>query len=223
MTELISGPRQDALSGNTRQLVIFLHGYGANGDDLIDLAEVWETLLPDAAFVSPDAPFPCEGVPFGRQWFPLFRLTPEECWDGVRMAEPYLTAFIDAEEKRLGLTDAQVVLVGFSQGSMMALHVGLRRAQPFAAIVAFSGRLALSPETGIESLKTELKSKPPVFLAHGDSDVVIPVNSFYRAKEILNELNIPYEDYLASGLGHGIDIEEMERAGEFLRKSLGYV
>ena len=131
----IDGPRLAPKSGQARQLVVFLHGYGADGNDLIEIGRAWQALLPQAAFVSPHAPRPCGQAPMGREWFPLTFRNPEERWDGVNMAAPGLAQFLDAELARHQLPPSRLALVGFSQGTMMALHVGLRRAAAPAAIV----------------------------------------------------------------------------------------
>jgi len=142
MAEL-DGPRLAPRSGQAKQLVVFLHGYGADGNDLIDIGRAWQNLLPDAAFVSPHAPRPCGQVPTGREWFPLTFRDPGERWAGVTMAAPGLESFLDAELARLSLPPSALALVGFSQGTMMALHVGLRRPVSPAAIVGYSGMLAV--------------------------------------------------------------------------------
>lgn len=221
MTIAHSGPRIPAPSGTTKRLVIFLHGYGANGDDLIDIGHHWQNLLPDTSFVSPHAPFSCQGAPFGREWFPLRMFTPEELWQGVHIAAPYLNAFIDSEMKEFSLSESQIALVGFSQGTMMSLHVGLRRAHALAGIVGFSGRLCLNPESGIDSLKHELKSKPPIFLNHGDCDPVVPVESLGKAKAALDELGVSCQTHVSHGLGHGIDMDGMNLASQFLKTAFG--
>ena len=142
MAEL-DGPRIEPRSGSARQLVVFLHGYGADGNDLIEIGRAWQNLLPDAAFVSPHAPRPCGQAPVGREWFPLTFRDPGERWTGVNAAAPALNAFLDAELQRRQLPPSALALVGFSQGTMMALHVGLRRAVPPAAIVGYSGMLVV--------------------------------------------------------------------------------
>lgn len=148
-----SGPsRPPASGGKPRRLVILLHGLGADGNDLIGLASYWARLLPDAEFVSPNAPFPCDTAPFGYQWFSSQDRSPEAVLGGVRAAAPILDAFIDEALENRGLGSRELALVGFSQGTMMSLFVGLRRAEPVAGIVGFSGRL-LAPEL----LATELR------------------------------------------------------------------
>src|SRR6266478_2186936 len=150
MAEL-DGPRLEPRSAPGRQLVVFLHGYGADGNDLIDIGRAWQGLLPDTAFVSPHAPDPCGQAPVGRQWFPLFTRAPNERWDGVNKAGPGLEHFVEAELARRKLPPSALALVGFSQGTMMALHIGLRRAAPPAAIVGYSGLLVLPDGTGPEA------------------------------------------------------------------------
>src|SRR5829696_7006830 len=151
MAEL-NGPRLEPRSGKARRLVVFLHGYGADGNDLIELGRAWQPLLPDTAFVSPHAPEACGQAPTGRQWFPLTFRDPHERWTGVNAASPGLDRFLDAELKRHGLPASALALVGFSQGTMMALHAGLRRAAAPAAIVGYSGMLVLPQEPDLEQL-----------------------------------------------------------------------
>src|SRR5262249_20278297 len=142
MAEL-DGPRLEPRSGPARQLVVFLHGYGADGNDLIDIGRAWQGLLPDAAFVSPHAPRPCGQAPVGREWFPLTFRIPGERWTGVNEAAPVLESFLEAELKRRILPPPALALVGFSRGPMMSLHVGLRGAVAPAAIVGYSGMLVM--------------------------------------------------------------------------------
>jgi phospholipase/carboxylesterase len=198
--------------GTPTQLVIFLHGYGADGNDLMSLGQHWRSVLPGAAFLSPHAPEPCAGNPFGgRQWFGLTMTDPQERWRGVEQAGPALNAFIDAKLATYGLSDDALALVGFSQGTMMALHVGLRRPKKIAAIVGFSGML-VEPNR----LKADIKSRPPVLLIHGDRDDVIPVQALQQARTALAEASVPVEWHVASGLGHGIDGDGLDMAGRFL-------
>src|SRR5271163_5210166 len=164
MAEL-NGPRLAPHSrGPARQLVIFLHGYGADGNDLIELGRAWQSLLPQAAFVSPHAPEPCGQAPVGRQWFALTFRDPDERWVGANKAAPVLERFLDAELNRHKLPPAALALVGFSQGTMMALHVGLRRAVPPAAIVGYSGILVVPEDAGAKTFAADIKSRPPVLL-----------------------------------------------------------
>ena len=158
----IDGPRLAPKSGRAQQLVVFLHGLGADGNDLIELGQQWRDWLPDAAFVAPHAPDAYEGAPMGRQWFPLTLRDPSEFWRGVTYAAPRLEAFLDQELARHGLPAARLALVGFSQGAMMALHVGLRRPAAPAAILGYSGLLVLEDGRGPESLTAAARSKPPI-------------------------------------------------------------
>src|SRR2546428_11997739 len=180
MAEL-DGPRLEPRSGPARQLVVFLHGYGADGNDLIDIGRAWQPLLPEAAFVSPHAPRPCGQAPMGREWFPLTFRDPNERWSGVNAAAPVLTRFLHAELALRGLPASALALVGFSQGTMMALHVGLRRATPPIAIVGCSGLLVVPPDTNPDKLAAEIKSRPPVLLIHGDQDDLIPAQALFHA------------------------------------------
>jgi phospholipase/carboxylesterase len=212
---LLDGPRLPALSGKARQLVVFLHGYGADGNDLIGIGKQWAQFLPDAVFVSPNAPEPCAGAPMGRQWFGLTFRDPGERWRGVVQARPALDAFLNAELARHGLDESQMALVGFSQGTMMALHAGLRRKSPCAAIVGYSGALE-----GVEHL-SEATAKPPVLLIHGDQDEVIPVQALFHAGQALGAAGIPVEWHMSQGIGHGIDGEGLMHGLGFLAKAFG--
>jgi len=212
----LDGPRLEPRSGAAKQLVVFLHGYGADGNDLIDIGRAWQQILPDAAFVSPHAPRPCGQAPMGREWFPLTMRDPNERWTGVNAAAPVLNAFIDAELKRRGLTDSALALVGFSQGTMMSLHVGLRRAAAPAAIVGYSGMLVVPEDIDPDTFAGEIRSRPPVLLVHGDQDQLIPVQALMHAAQGLAALEIPVEWHVSPGVGHGIDQEGLRQGGEFL-------
>ena len=215
---LLDGPRLAPRSGTPRQLVVFLHGYGADGNDLIEIGRAWQGLLPDAAFVSPHAPRPCGQAPMGREWFPLTFRDPGERWRGVTMAGPILDRFLDAELARLGLPASALALVGFSQGTMMALHTGLRRAEAPAAIVGYSGLLT-TPDDPRGDMTAEIRSRPPVLLVHGDQDEVIPVQALTMAADGLGALGVPVESHVSPGLGHGIDQDGLRRGGEFLARA----
>jgi len=216
----IDGPRLAPRSGAAKHLVVFLHGYGADGSDLIDIGRAWQTLLPNSAFVSPHAPRPCGQAPVGREWFPLTFRDPDERWVGVNMAAPVLNAFLDAELKRLNLQPSALALVGFSQGTMMSLHVGLRRAVPLAAIVGYSGTLALPENVGLEKFAGDIRSRPPVLLVHGDQDPLIPIDALFHAAQTLAALEVPTEWHISPGVGHGIDEEGLRQGGEFLARRL---
>ena len=218
MAAELDGPRLEPRAGAAKKLVVFLHGYGADGNDLIDIGRAWQPLLPDAAFVSPHAPEPCAGAPMGRQWFALTFRDPDERWKGVNAAAPILNRFLDAELARRNLPAAALALVGFSQGTMMALHVGLRRSTPPAAIVGYSGLFVLPDGAGAESVKAEIKGRPPVLLIHGDRDELIPVQALFQATQDLAALEVPTEWHVSPGIGHGIDQEGLRQGGEFLAR-----
>jgi phospholipase/carboxylesterase len=221
MAASLDGPRISPLGGKpARQLVVFLHGYGADGNDLIALGQEWQPILPEAAFVSPHAPEPCAQAPVGRQWFPLTFRDPDERWQGVNKAAPVLNAFLDQELARHSLPPERLALVGFSQGTMMALHVGLRRAGAPAAIVGYSGMLVMpSAKSAAEAAALEIRARPPVLLVHGERDDLIPAQSLFMAAQTLGALDIPVEWHLSPGIGHGIDAEGLRHGGEFLSRA----
>jgi phospholipase/carboxylesterase len=216
----LDGPRLEPRSGAARHLVVFLHGYGADGNDLIDIGRAWQELLPHAAFVSPHAPEPCGQAPTGRQWFPLTMRNPEERWSGVTKAAPALNGFLDAELARRSLPPSALALVGFSQGTMMALHVGLRRATAPAAIVGYSGLFVVPENVDPEVFAKDIRARPPVLLVHGDRDDLIPVQALFHATQALASLEIPAEWHISAGIGHGIDQEGLRHGGEFLARQL---
>lgn len=217
MAEL-DGPRLEPRSGPAKQLVVFLHGYGADGNDLIEIGRAWAGLLPDAAFVAPHAPRPCGQAPMGREWFPLTFRDLNERWTGVNAAAPVLNAFLDAELARRNLPPSALALVGFSQGTMMALHVGLRRAAGPAAIVGYSGMLVVPEDVDPERFAGEIRTRPPVLLIHGDADQLIPVEALFQAAQGLSALDLPVEFHISAGIGHGIDQEGLRHGAEFLAR-----
>jgi phospholipase/carboxylesterase len=217
----LTGPRLAPLSGTAKQLVVFLHGYGADGNDLIEIGRQWQPWLPDAAFVAPHAPEPCGQAPTGRQWFALTFRDPHERWRGVNQAGPGLESFLAAELASHDLPASRLALVGFSQGTMMALHVGLRQAEPPAAIVGFSGMVVLEEGKGPESLAGRIRSKPPILLVHGDRDDVIPVEALFLTGDALAAAEVPCQWHLSMGVGHGIDQEALRHGGLFLLQSFG--
>jgi phospholipase/carboxylesterase len=214
MLPTLSGPgRKPAAGGAPRQLVILLHGLGADGNDLIGLAPYWAPLFPEAEFLAPDAPFPCDMAPFGRQWFSLQDRSPMSILAGVRAAAPILDAFIDDALEGRNLDESRLALVGFSQGTMMSLYVGLRRAKALAGIVGFSGALI-----GSETLPQDIRSRPPVLLIHGDSDEIVPFQALSLAEQGLKAAGVRVESLICPGLGHGIDEAGLKRGGAFLRQ-----
>lgn len=216
MATALDGPRRPARNGKARSLVVLLHGYGASGDDLIGLADMMADELPDTAFVSPHAvermPYP---GPAAYQWFALSERDPDEYIAGTRAAAPALDGFLDQELKRQGLTADRMALVGFSQGTMMSLHVGLRRAAAPAAIVGLSGVIA-----GASQLAGELKGRPPVMLVHGSQDEVIPVGALHLTREALAAAGVSVDWHVRDDLGHGIDGDVVDMTAQFLARHL---
>ncbi|HWA91498.1 MAG TPA: alpha/beta fold hydrolase [Rhizomicrobium sp.] len=205
----LSGPRLPAARGKATHLVVLVHGYGADGNDLIGLAPHWQRALPTVAFAAPNAPEPCQGAPMGYQWFAISRIDPHEMRRGVESAAGALNAFIDAELKRLELTDDRLALVGFSQGTMMALHVGLSRPRKPACIVGFSGMLAGdAPKQDADA--------PPVLLVHGDADPVIPAGAIFDAATRLGAAGCAVQWHISSGVGHSIDEDGLMLGGMHL-------
>lgn len=208
----LDGPRIEPSAETPRALVVLIHGYGADGSDLIDLGRTWAPLFPDVAFVAPSAPEACEMAPFGRQWFRLTLRDPSEYWRGVTTAGPVLDRFLDAELARYRLDDSRLALVGFSQGTIMALHVGFRRTNRIAGLIGYSGRLA-----GPEHLESDLRNRFPVLLVHGADDDVLPAELTLESERILSRLNIPVRTHIEPGLGHAINALGLQLGAEFLQ------
>jgi phospholipase/carboxylesterase len=203
---LLSGPRLPAARGAATHLVVLCHGYGADGNDLIGLAPHWQRLMPTVSFVAPNAPEPCAAGP-GYQWFPISRLDPQSMRQGVEQAAASLDAFLDAELTRAGLPPDRLALVGFSQGTMMSLHVGLKR-KP-AAIVGYSGLLAdIPPE--------RYPDAPPVLLVHGDADPMIPVDYLFASSVGLGRAGVSVQWHVSPDTPHAIDPTGLAMGGQFL-------
>jgi phospholipase/carboxylesterase len=196
-------------------LVVLLHGLGADANDLIGLADAWGDLLPGTQFVSPDAPFPCDIAPFGRQWFSMQVWSLSGFLDGVRQATAPLEGYLEGLHTRFGLPWNRIALVGFSQGCIMALHVGLRRPERLAGIVGYSGLLI-----GPEVLANELRTHPPVVLVHGDSDPVVPVSGSIMARDVLGRLGVPVTFHIDQGVPHSITPQGLRWGGLALREWL---
>jgi phospholipase/carboxylesterase len=212
---LLDGPRLMPASGRSpSQLVVILHGYGADGQDLIDLGRAWASTLPDAVFAAPDAPEP---LPFealgGLQWFPLTDRDQREYRTGAESSAPCLNRFIDAELARHDLPANALALVGFSQGAMMALQTGLRRKVPPAALLAYSGLLP-----GIGHLDA-IQTASPVLLIHGSEDDVVDPSHLPAARKALLDAGVRVEDHLLDNLGHSIDERGMVLGERFLAQA----
>ncbi len=221
MTRALEATRVDPVSGEVRSAVILLHGYGANGADLLGLADPLGEHLPDTLFIAPDAPEACAGAPMGFQWFPIPWIdgsSEEESRQGLLRAAEDLQSFIDGVMVDEDLLPEQVILLGFSQGTMMALHCAPRREDAVAGVVAFSGRL-LDPE----GLELETESRPPVLLIHGDQDEVVPVQALPEAAQALQDAG--WEEvyaHIMRGTGHGIAPDGLQVALAFMVERLGY-
>lgn len=214
MTIGLDGPRLAPASGGAADsLVVLVHGYGADGRDLIDLGSVWAHDLPGAAFVSPHAPYPCADSPVGRQWFPLWNRSEGQLVAGVQDAATILGAFVAEERARLGLAEGRVALMGFSQGAMLVLQAGLQGAVPHpAAILAYSGALLGAPES--------LAAHPRVLVAHGMDDGVVPVQASISAVAQLIALGLRPDTLYRDGLDHGIDDAGIRAGGKLLAEAL---
>jgi phospholipase/carboxylesterase len=216
MNLTLSGPSHPPHSGGKpKRLVILLHGLGADGNDLIGLAPYWAPLLPDAEFLSPNAPFPCDMAPFGYQWLSARDPSPEARLAGARAAGAILNDFIDESLEARGLSESDLALVGFSQGTMMSLFVGPRRERQLAGIVGYSGRL-IAPQI----LAEEIRSRPPVLLVHGTDDPMLPYASMAEAEAALKAVGVPVETLTCPGIGHSIDGDGLQRGGQLLQRVL---
>ena len=208
--------------GDPDSIVLFLHGLGADGTDLIGIAQYWAEELPNTLFLSPDAPEVCDMMPEGapnpgRQWFSLKTWTPESVYEGVTRASRYLGAFMDHHLEENNLPAEKIALVGFSQGAMVGLYTALSRKSQIACICAYSGALVGDQDLA----ERDHISKPPVFLRHGKDDMVVPVSSFKHAKKALENLGVTVTGEAVPNLAHGIDDEGIKKGGAFLKSYLG--
>lgn len=205
----LTGPRLAPAQGAATHLVVLCHGYGADGNDLIELAPHWQKAMPGAAFVAPNGPERCAAGP-GYQWFPLSRLDPHELAHGVASAVPILNGFLESELAHYALTADRLALVGFSQGTMLSLAVGLTRGAKPAALIGYSGLLAggVAPHLGADC--------PPILLVHGDADPMIPADALFMSAGALGAAGAAVQWHLSAGLGHGIDADGLALGGHFL-------
>lgn len=211
MIELTGPTRSLAPEVTAEKLVVFLHGVGADGEDLISLADNFSLHLKNAIFISPNAPFSYDMFPAGYQWFSLLDRDEDVMYEGVEKALPILKNYIDKNLAEYSLTYKDLVLVGFSQGTMMAIQLALRLDEACLAVIGFSGALIKSKE-----LELSKKSTPPILLIHGNEDQVIPVQSHIYAVEQLRKMNLEIEGHIMTGLGHGINMEGINIANRFL-------
>ena len=218
MSEGLRFKQKAAASGQTRSMVVFVHGYGADGGDLLGLADPLAPHLPDTLFLAPDAPQDCVGNPFGFQWFPIPWLdgsSQEAAEAGMAASVTLFSAFLDARLAEAGLGPEALALVGFSQGAMMSLHVAPRRAKAVAAVVAISGRLLVP-----ERLAADTMVKPPVLLVHGDQDPVVPFEDMALAGNALIEAGFETYGHVMKGTGHGIAPDGLGVTLQFLKEHL---
>lgn len=215
---MLEGPRLNPLSGSKPEaLVILIHGYGSNGEDLISLAAMMQPSLPYAVFVAPNAPSQLPHMAAAHQWWPIETFSMADRAVGAAAAAPTLDAFISEELNKAGLTSDRMVLVGFSQGTMMALHVGLRRLEAVAGIVGISGMLVAS-----ESLEADIRSRPPVLLIHCTQDDVVPFRSMELASSALANADVPVATHASVGLDHSVGPDGLSAATQFARLVLSH-
>jgi phospholipase/carboxylesterase len=213
--ELKSYTHGPASGSAPKQLVILLHGLGADGRDLLGLAPHFGRNLPDAVFVAPDAPYPCDMAPMGYQWFSLQDWTPASILRGVQKAAPILDAFITEQMEKNGVPAGKTALVGFSQGTMMSLYVGPRFPEKLAGILGYSGALVWEPDLDFTTL-----NKIPVHLIHGNADMAVPLAAYYQAKMVLEQAAFPLSGGITHGLMHNIDEAGLRDGGTFLQRVL---
>ena len=212
---MLNGPEQSPPSGNVKKLIVFLHGYGADGHDLIGLSPYFQALLADALCIAPHGPDPTD-MGFGRQWFSLRGWQPgdnwpEQAWDEVVARSQQINIFIDAQKDKYGLADSDIALVGFSQGTMMSIQTALRRAAPIAGIVGYSGAV-LQPHR----LAGDVQSRPPMLLIHGDQDPIVPFAELAAGEKALQQMNVSVRTLVCPGLPHGIDDRGIAAGAQFL-------
>ena len=198
-----------------KQIVLLLHGFGSSGADMIALAPHWQDALPDALFLAPHAPQRCGMMAAGYQWWGLSGFAPSALAAGASSAAPAINAFIDRKLKQYELTNSNLALVGFSQGTMMALNLGLRRSPSVAAVVGYSGML-----TSTADLASTDFAKPPVLLVHGTADPVVPIAALYRAQSDLKQLGVPVTTHVSQGVAHSVDPVGLNLGRDFVARAL---
>ena len=219
MTRELKSGRRASASGTTKNVVVFLHGYGADGADLLGLADPLAPHMPDTVFLAPNAPENCTGNPMGFQWFPIPWIdgsSQEAALEGLERASDDLNLYLDKVLEEENVTHSDLMIIGFSQGTMMALHVLPRRTEEVSGIIGFSGRL-MAPER----LTAEVVSRPPVLLIHGDQDDVVPPQSMNEAGEALGESGFDVYAHIMQGTGHGIAPDGLGVALTFMKQRLG--
>ena len=216
MSKIVNGKSLKPRSGSDpKQIVVLLHGYGSSGADMIALAPHWQEALPDALFLAPHAPQRCGMMGAGYQWWGLSGFAPAALAAGAASAAPAIDAFIDKKLAQYGLSEAELALVGFSQGTMMALHVGLRRKSAVAAVVGFSGMLTSTAELARKDF-----AKPPVLLVHGSADPVVPVAALHMAQSELKRLGVAVTTHVSFGVAHSVDPVGLRLGRDFVAGGL---
>lgn len=221
MNKIVNGHSLQPRSGGApRQIVVLLHGFGSSGSDMIALAPQWQEALPDALFLAPHAPQRCNFMGGGYQWWGLSGLAPAALAAGAASAAPAIHAFIDRKLGQYDLTEAELALVGFSQGTMMALHVGLRRPRAVAAIVGYSGMLTSTADLAKDFVRDDHR-KPPVLLVHGSADPVVPVAALHMAEAELKRLAVPVTSHVSMGVPHSVDPVGLRLGRDFVAAAFG--
>jgi phospholipase/carboxylesterase len=210
--KIVNGASLKPRFGNPpKKIVLLLHGFGSSGTDMISLAPSWQDALPDALFLAPHAPQRCSMMGAGYQWWGLSGFAPSALAAGASSAAPAIDALIDRKLDQYGLTEADLALVGFSQGTMMALQVGLRRPRPVAAVVGYSGML-----TGTYGLARDDTPKPPVLLVHGTTDPVVPIAALHMSESQLKRIGVDVTTHISPGVAHVVDPAGLRLGRDFI-------
>lgn len=217
LQKISNGASLKPRSGNPpKQIVLLLHGFGSSGTDMISLAPHWQDALPDALFLAPHAPQRCSMMASGYQWWGLSGFAPSALAAGAASAAPAINAFVDRKLKEYGLSEAELALVGFSQGTMMALHIGLRRPRAVAAVVGYSGMLTATADIADSDF-----AKPPVLLVHGTADPVVPIAALHMAESDLMRLGVPVTTHMSHGIPHSVDPVGLQLGRDFAANAFG--